>query len=168
VIAFRPDSGLYKFGGFAKMHPSVYEKTTVPPRILPTDFLRCRWLLDRGQHRLRQGSLRERQLNIGIIGTANRPKINIAGVERENIVALCDVDDNFLTAAKERGFKNATERRVYAASTWKGQTFSDFATPAMNLNREAALMPRSSIFLFPPCAAHELERIGLLPKWPLS
>src|SRR6187399_923598 len=42
------------------------------------------------------------KLNIGIIGTANRARSNIAGVEQENIVALCDVDDNFLTAAKER------------------------------------------------------------------
>lgn len=42
------------------------------------------------------------KLNIGIIGTANRAKSNIAGVEHENIVALCDVDEIFLAAAKER------------------------------------------------------------------
>jgi predicted dehydrogenase len=42
------------------------------------------------------------KLNIGIIGTANRAKSNIAGVEHENIVALCDVDENLLAAAKVR------------------------------------------------------------------
>jgi predicted dehydrogenase len=42
------------------------------------------------------------KLNIGIIGTANRAKSNIGGVEHENIVALCDVDENFLAAAKVR------------------------------------------------------------------
>lgn len=52
------------------------------------------------------------KLNIGIIGTANRAKGNIAGVEHENIVALCDVDENFLAAAKEK-FSQA-------------KTFSDF------------------------------------------
>src|SRR5690349_9207313 len=36
------------------------------------------------------------KLNIGIIGTNNRARENIAGVERENIVALCDIDDTFL------------------------------------------------------------------------
>src|SRR5579883_1103091 len=42
------------------------------------------------------------RLNIGIIGTANRAQANIAGVSGENIVALCDIDDRYLAAAKER------------------------------------------------------------------
>jgi predicted dehydrogenase len=42
------------------------------------------------------------KLNIGVIGTANRARSDIAGVERENIVALCDIDDNFLAAAREK------------------------------------------------------------------
>src|SRR5262245_54772770 len=42
------------------------------------------------------------KLNLGIIGTAHRAGENIRGVEQENIVALCDIDDNFLAAAKER------------------------------------------------------------------
>src|SRR5437588_11525297 len=41
------------------------------------------------------------KLNIGIIGTNNRARANISGVEHENIVALCDIDDNFLAPAKE-------------------------------------------------------------------
>lgn len=42
------------------------------------------------------------KLNIAVIGTANRARANIAGVESENIVALCDIDDHFLAAAKEK------------------------------------------------------------------
>ncbi|HZV36067.1 MAG TPA: Gfo/Idh/MocA family oxidoreductase [Verrucomicrobiae bacterium] len=42
------------------------------------------------------------RLNIGIIGTANRAQANIAGVSSENIVALCDIDDHYLSAAAER------------------------------------------------------------------
>jgi predicted dehydrogenase len=42
------------------------------------------------------------KLNIGVIGTANRALGNIRGVEGENIVALCDVDENFLAAAALR------------------------------------------------------------------
>jgi predicted dehydrogenase len=42
------------------------------------------------------------KLNIGIIGTNNRARANISGVEHENIVALCDIDDAFLAAIKEK------------------------------------------------------------------
>jgi predicted dehydrogenase len=42
------------------------------------------------------------KLNIGIIGTANRAAENIDGVSSQNIVALCDIDDNFLTEAAEQ------------------------------------------------------------------
>lgn len=42
------------------------------------------------------------KLNIAIIGTANRARANIAGVGTENIVALCDIDDHFLNAAREK------------------------------------------------------------------
>ncbi|MEW6302068.1 MAG: Gfo/Idh/MocA family oxidoreductase [Verrucomicrobiota bacterium] len=46
------------------------------------------------------------KLNIGVIGTANRAAANIKGVEGENIVAICDVDENLLDAAAQR-FPNA-------------------------------------------------------------
>ncbi len=36
------------------------------------------------------------KLNIGVIGTANRAAANIDGVRGENIVAICDIDDNYL------------------------------------------------------------------------
>lgn len=39
------------------------------------------------------------KLNIGIIGVANRGAANLEGVRSQNIVALCDVDDNYLGAA---------------------------------------------------------------------
>src|SRR5437899_1873189 len=42
------------------------------------------------------------KLNIGIIGTAHRAAENIRGVEGENIVAICDIDEQLLAAAKER------------------------------------------------------------------
>src|SRR5579872_1149008 len=42
------------------------------------------------------------KLNIGIIGTANRAQSNIRGVSSQNIVAVCDIDDNYLGDIKER------------------------------------------------------------------
>ena len=42
------------------------------------------------------------KLNIGVIGTAHRASEDIRGVQNENIVALCDIDDNFLATAKEK------------------------------------------------------------------
>ena len=42
------------------------------------------------------------KLNIGIIGTSGRALGNIEGVEGENIVAVCDIDDRLLGKAKER------------------------------------------------------------------
>lgn len=47
------------------------------------------------------------KLNIGIIGTTNRARANISGVEHENIVALCDIDDAFLAEIKAK-FPRAT------------------------------------------------------------
>src|SRR5688572_1298739 len=42
------------------------------------------------------------KLNIGIIGVANRAEENIDGVRSQNIVALCDIDENFLGDAAEQ------------------------------------------------------------------
>jgi predicted dehydrogenase len=39
------------------------------------------------------------KLNIGIIGVNNRGAANTGGVKSENIVALCDIDDNYLARA---------------------------------------------------------------------
>lgn len=50
------------------------------------------------------------KLNVGIIGTGNRARSNIAGVESENIVALCDVDETFIAPLREK-FPRA---KVYA------------------------------------------------------
>ena len=41
------------------------------------------------------------KLNIGIIGVANRGGANLSGVAGENIVALCDVDENYLNQASQ-------------------------------------------------------------------
>ncbi len=51
--------------------------------------------------RLTKGSPNDK-LNIGVIGVANRGGANLQGVASENIVALCDVDDNYLARAAER------------------------------------------------------------------
>lgn len=39
------------------------------------------------------------KLNIGVVGTANRAAEDIRGVQSQNLVALCDIDNNFLNAA---------------------------------------------------------------------
>ncbi|HEV2665311.1 MAG TPA: Gfo/Idh/MocA family oxidoreductase, partial [Blastocatellia bacterium] len=41
------------------------------------------------------------KLNIGIIGVGNRAEANISGVKSQNIVALCDIDEEFLRSATE-------------------------------------------------------------------
>ena len=42
------------------------------------------------------------KLNIGVIGISGRALGNIQGVEGENIVAICDIDDNLLDLTKRR------------------------------------------------------------------
>ena len=42
------------------------------------------------------------KLNIGIIGVAHQGQYDMSNVASENIVALCDVDDTFLAAAKQK------------------------------------------------------------------
>ncbi len=42
------------------------------------------------------------KLNLGIIGVRNRGSANLHGVSSENIVALCDIDSNYLAAAGEQ------------------------------------------------------------------
>jgi predicted dehydrogenase len=42
------------------------------------------------------------KLNIGVIGVANRGGEDLREVAGENIVALCDVDDNYLAAAAQK------------------------------------------------------------------
>lgn len=58
------------------------------------------------------------KLNIAVIGTANRAADNLRGVASENIVVLCDVDDDLLAKAKQafpaadtaHDFRKAVER----------------------------------------------------------
>ncbi len=40
------------------------------------------------------------KLNLGIIGTNHRARANINGVKSENVVAYCDIDDNYMAQAK--------------------------------------------------------------------
>jgi predicted dehydrogenase len=41
------------------------------------------------------------KLNIGMIGTANQARFSIDNVKQENIVAVCDIDDDYLAKAKQ-------------------------------------------------------------------
>lgn len=52
------------------------------------------------------------KLNVACIGIANRGGANVDGVKGENMVALCDIDENYLNAAKER-FPQAKRFRDY-------------------------------------------------------
>ena len=58
------------------------------------------WLVSLQAH-ARKLSPNER-LNIGMIGVANRAGADLQEVSTENIVALCDIDDNYLAAVKEK------------------------------------------------------------------
>jgi predicted dehydrogenase len=49
----------------------------------------------------RQLSAQDR-LNVGVIGVANQGQYNLSNVAHENIVALCDVDDTYLAAARQK------------------------------------------------------------------
>ncbi len=42
------------------------------------------------------------KLDLGIVGVANRAAANLGGVAGENVVALCDIDDQYLDRAAER------------------------------------------------------------------
>src|SRR6266566_5126991 len=58
------------------------------------------WLVSVQAH-VRKLSPNDR-LNIGMIGVANRAGADLQEVSTENIVALCDIDDNYLAAVKEK------------------------------------------------------------------
>lgn len=49
------------------------------------------------------------KLNVAVVGVANRGAANLSGVSSENIVALCDVDANYLAAAA----KDHPQARLY-------------------------------------------------------
>jgi predicted dehydrogenase len=53
------------------------------------------WIASRDSHAAEPASPNDK-LNVGIIGTTGRGGENLHGVSSENIVALCDVDDNLL------------------------------------------------------------------------
>ena len=61
-----------------------------------------------GRHAMAQSRSPNEKLNIGIIGVHSRGAANMASVESENIVALCDVDENYLTEAAQKHPKAKT------------------------------------------------------------
>src|SRR6185436_2581953 len=71
-------------------------------QFLQTTALAGTSLLIGGGTRASQKLSANEKLNLGVIGTANRARANLSALQGENIVALCDVDENFLAAAKEK------------------------------------------------------------------
>jgi predicted dehydrogenase len=65
-----------------------------------------------GKSRVLRAVSPNEKLNIGVIGVANRGRDNLGGVANQNIVALCDVDENFLAAAAEQ-FPQAKKYRDF-------------------------------------------------------
>ena len=55
-----------------------------------------------GRHAMAQSRSPNEKLNIGIIGVHSRGAANMAAVASENIVALCDVDENYLAEAAKK------------------------------------------------------------------
>src|SRR5262249_54386368 len=50
----------------------------------------------------RGGAGANERLNIGIIGVAHQGNYDLSNVTSQNIVALCDVDDSYLSAAAQK------------------------------------------------------------------
>ncbi len=50
---------------------------------------------------LAQSRSANEKLNIGCIGTANQARFSIGNIGSENIVAVCDIDSNYLERAKK-------------------------------------------------------------------
>ncbi len=59
-----------------------------------------------GANRIAAANDSKRKLKIGVIGVGNRGASNVAEIKSENIVALCDVDQQFLAPMSSR-FPNA-------------------------------------------------------------
>jgi predicted dehydrogenase len=70
--------------------------------LVPVGF----WVV--GSHAMGQSRSPNEKLNIGIIGVYSRGAANMAAMESENIVALCDVDENYLAGAAKKHPKAKT------------------------------------------------------------
>ncbi len=64
--------------------------------------LSAAWLGGRSSWGADQEPSPNEKLNIAVVGTANRAAANIEGVQGQNIVAICDIDDRLLGKAGER------------------------------------------------------------------
>lgn len=61
---------------------------------LAAPFLASGWMA--------RGASPNEKLDIGVVGVANQGNYDLSNVAHENIVALCDIDDNYLKAAAEK------------------------------------------------------------------
>ncbi len=59
------------------------------------------WLASSPAHASRRILGANDRLNIGVVGVSGRGRDNLGGVEEENIVALCDINDDSLDRAKQ-------------------------------------------------------------------
>ncbi len=78
------------------------------------------------------------KLKILCVGTANRAAADIAGVEGQDIVGLCDIDKNYLdrAAAKFKGAKTYADYREMIANE------ADKADAIVDGNRRSQSRPR--------------------------
>ena len=73
------------------------------------------WLVGRGATSFGAASPNEK-LNIAVIGTAGRAEGNIQGVESQNIVAVCDIDDNLLDQRRLERFPEVPRNTPISAT----------------------------------------------------
>ena len=52
------------------------------------------------------------KLDVGFVGVANRASSNVNGVKGENVVAICDIDENYLASVSKQ-FPKAKIYRDY-------------------------------------------------------
>jgi predicted dehydrogenase len=89
----------------AERFPGIFQ--AMPTSLTRRKFLRQSSLSAAGLLLARRSAWAQKtspndRLNIGMIGVANQANYDLTNVATENIVALCDVDQNFLAAAAQK------------------------------------------------------------------
>ena len=99
------------------------------------------------------------KLCIACVGTANRAGADIAGVDDEQIVALCDVDDTYLDRAKKR-FPDARTYVDYREMIDKEKLLAKAKKPGMDA---MALHPfyRGKIEVVPKCIVRDFNDFAI-------
>src|SRR4051812_7299544 len=95
--------GINRPGTFLVETPSLLETSPMSHRIPRREFLGRTAVAGAAvglgvwsSRSLAESKSPNEKLNIAMIGTANQARFSIDNVKQENIVALCDIDDNYL------------------------------------------------------------------------